>query len=96
MGKTYVGDIGTKILLDSSSTLTGATVKRIYYRKPLTGTTGHFDAEIEDTTKLYYTTDSADDLDEAGDWILQIYVETATWTGHGEECTHTIYEPETS
>ncbi|MCK5605605.1 hypothetical protein KAR91_27170, partial [Candidatus Pacearchaeota archaeon] len=70
--KTFVGDIGTEILLDSGSTITDATVQKIYYKKPQTGDKGFWVGSIKDTTKVSYTI-LVDDLDESGEWVLQIY-----------------------
>jgi hypothetical protein len=81
MGKTYVGDIGTKITLDAGSDISGQTTLQIQFKKP-DGTTGAWAANVESSNYATYTT-VAGDLDVAGSWKLQIYVELPAWTGRG-------------
>ena len=81
--KIYVGDIGTEIILDALTDISSQTVLQIKYKKP-DKTTGFWPASVQDTTKAKYVT-AEGDLDQAGTWQLQIYVElSGGWKGHGE------------
>ena len=90
MGKVYKNDIGTIITIDSGEDLSSATVKKIYFKKP-DGTLGNWSASVVDTTKLRYTTE-AGDLNMAGTWQFQIYVELPSWQGRGETESYQIYD----
>ena len=90
--KVYIGDIGTEIILDTGQDLSTATSLKIKYRKP-NGTTGEWAASqvSGDSTKMKYVTQEGD-LDVAGTWELQAYVEFASWQGHGEIATLVVYK----
>lgn len=85
----HVGDIGAVIRLTSSFTLSGATGLRIYYTKP-SGTKGYWDATLSGTTDIEYTTTSADDLDESGEWNFQGRATIGSWTGRSKIVADTI------
>lgn len=87
-GKIYVGDTGTDIILDSGADISSATTLQIKYKKP-SGDTGAWTATVQSTTKAVYTT-QAGDLDESGEWRIQIYVELSSWSGHGEAVSLTV------
>lgn len=91
MGKVYVGDVGTDIILDTGVALAGYTTLQIKYKKP-SGNKGYWTATITDSTKAKYTV-QAGDLDESGTWTFQVYAVLTDWTGHGEEATAVIYDP---
>lgn len=79
-GKIYVDDT-PRIELDLLTDLSTSTVQNILYKKP-DGTEGTWTADIE-YTKLYYQS-VAGDIDQAGKWLLQAYVELPFWTGKSE------------
>ncbi len=83
MGKPQVGDIGTKIRYNAQESLADKTVLKLKYRKS-DGTTGEWVADVYDTNYAEYETQAAADLDKAGAWSLQIYIETPSWKGHSE------------
>jgi hypothetical protein len=89
----YVGDTGTEIKIDIGEDLTNATILKIKYKKP-NGVTGEWVAsrDANNPLKMVYVTQS-DDLDVAGPWILQPYVEFAGWKGHGTIVRFEVYEP---
>lgn len=91
LDKIYVGDIGLKIRLDSQADLSGAAVQKILYRKPGDLTEYEWSATIEENRYVCYTV-VEDDLDTAGEWLLQAYVETSTWEGRGETVRMTVYD----
>lgn len=94
MNKIYIGDT-PEIELDAIEDISGATVKKIKYVKP-NGTKGEYESgvTIVDNTKLNYQTNDTD-IDIAGNWVYQIYVELVDWKGHGEEFHHLVHTPET-
>lgn len=57
-----------------NTNLADATVKKILYQKP-SGATGFWSASYNGTKLVYTTVDG--DLDEAGQWFFQPYVEFA-------------------
>lgn len=77
------GDIGTPIILRCHVDISGATVMRVYYTSPITGTTGYWTAIAYGDEAIQYVTSSGSDVLEAGMWKVQAYVETATWTRRG-------------
>jgi hypothetical protein len=87
--QSHEGDIGTEILLDTGVDITDATLAEIKYQKP-DGTTGSWTGVVDSTTKVKYVT-LANDLDQAGQWLFQSYVETPTWKGHGETVSHKVW-----
>jgi len=78
----FVGTLGKKIVLKVGVNISTATTRQIKYEKP-SGTTGYWTAAQESTTSISYTTTAATDLDEDGNWKLQAYIVTPTWTEHG-------------
>lgn len=93
VSKVHVGDIGTKLRLDAGESIAAATLLRIYYKKP-SGDTGYWTATLEGTDYATYTTvdNSDDDLDEDGNWELQLYIESPDWTGFGEAARFHVYK----
>jgi hypothetical protein len=86
MSKVYIGDIGTKLSLDIGENVSTATVKRIYYLKP-DGKEGWWAATLETGNLILSYTTKAGDLDVAGSWKLQAYVEMTAWKGLSETIT---------
>lgn len=82
MAKIYEGAIGLVISADAGEPLVGATDRTIEMQSPL-GLKKSFPATINGNT-LEYTTLSADDLDEAGDWLVQPEYTLSGWTSRGE------------
>ena len=79
----YVGDVGVEIILDVATNISGATLRQIKYKKPISGTLGTWSATEKTATSIVHVTQK-DDLNEAGIWKLQAYVEKSTWGLHGE------------
>lgn len=78
----FVGDTGTEIILDCGTDISTGTLFRIEARKP-NGTKIHWTATLDGTRKIKYAV-QAGDLDTAGKWALQAYVELPGWSGRGE------------
>jgi hypothetical protein len=70
--------------------LTAATLLQLKYRKP-NGQSGIWAAVVEGTYSAQYITENASDLDLAGEWDLQLYVETGAWSGHAEIKSFEVY-----
>jgi hypothetical protein len=85
------GAIGFEIFIVTGLNLATATDCSIWYEKP-GGGTGSWTAEAhsaadDDGVLRYgarYVTTAADDLDEHGDWRLQVGVEMPGFTGRGK------------
>ncbi len=88
MTKTYVGDVNTEIRLDTEVSLASATALKISARKP-DGTEVLWTGSADGTVVRYYTL--ADDLDVAGQWLLQAVVTTAAGEGRGETAKLKVY-----
>lgn len=69
------------IELETSYDISSATTAKILFQKP-DGTTGEFEGVVSDTTKVAYTTETGD-LDQAGTWHMQAYVEIDGLKGYG-------------
>lgn len=89
MGIPHVGDIGTLISLDVGEDISAATVAKLAIKKP-SGATEVWTGSVN-ATAIEYTVIAAD-LDEAGDWDVQGYVETPAWSGYSTIATMTVGE----
>ena len=85
----HVGDIGTIIRYTTTTDLSGNSALKLKYKKP-DGTTGEWTATVYSTYSAQYGTTEATDLDQAGSWKLQVYVEMVSWKGHSEEKTFEV------
>lgn len=101
MGKHYMNEIGTDILLDCGVSISDATVQQVWYKKPDGVTEGSWggslyssyseQAEATGTYFVKYTTADGD-LDQSGEWKFQSYVATAAGTWWGEMVEENIYD----
>lgn len=83
MSKIYKSDIGTVISLNTGVIITGATGLSIQVKKP-SGTVVSWDATIGADAKSLEHTTAINDLDEAGDYILQAKLTLGGGTWRGE------------
>lgn len=88
--KSYVGDVGTILVVDTGSDITLATTTKILVRKP-DGTETFWTGTLYNTRYIKYTI-LANDFDMSGTYYLQSYVVLPTWTGRGETATITVYD----
>ena len=88
MTKIYQNDVGIAITVATGITLTGATTTQLKVKKP-SGATATWTATISGTN-LNYTT-VANDLNEAGRYFLQAFVQTGGQTLYGETAEIDIY-----
>ena len=89
--KSYVGDVGTEILVDCGSVITGATELKLEIKKP-DGTMVEWVPTIYQTNFLKYTI-LAGDFDLAGTYLLQSSLTINGWTGLGETAWFVVYDP---
>jgi len=89
--KHYVGEIGTEILVDCGSDISGASQVSLEVKKP-DNTKVSWNASIEGTNYLKYIAVSGD-LDIPGRYYLQASLTLAGWTGLGETTTFIIRRP---
>ena len=89
--RAYIGDIGRQFELDAGEDITTATVLQIKYKKP-DGTTGAWTAVVSGTDYAVYTTQLADDLDQLGKWLIQLYVEMGGAKVHGPVGSFHVYK----
>ena len=75
-------DIGVQFKLNTGIDISAATTANIIYRKP-SGATGSFTGATDSDLYVVYTTTAADDLDEYGEWELQAYIVSPSWTLRG-------------
>lgn len=90
MSKLYVDDVGTVILVNCGSAVTGATGISMKVKKP-DGTEVSWTATVYGTDYITYTT-IAGDLDQSGEYTLQASLTVGGWTGLGESASFTVYE----
>jgi hypothetical protein len=89
MNKVYQGDVGTQIILDCGSDISSATVRKIKARKP-SGALVEWTAAASGSNSITYTT-ATNDIDEAGNWQLQAYIEVTGGKFHGETLALPVY-----
>ena len=92
MTKTYIGDTGTAIVLDTGQILSGASAVSIEARKPSGLADVSWSGTVVESTKIRFNTLSGT-LDQAGDWFLQARVVMSGGTWLGETARLTVYRP---
>lgn len=91
MGKHYVGEEGTQIILETSIDVTAASVKAIKVLKPGATEEVSWEADDLETTKLAHTLE-AGDFNVAGMYRFQTYVELGGQKVRGETFEKYIFE----
>lgn len=81
METIFVGDVGVKIVLNVGVDISAAILRKIKFKKT-NGSVSQWNAAEETSTSLSYITANGD-IDLAGIWEFQSYVETPTWKLHG-------------
>ena len=92
MTKTYTGDIGTAIVLDTGQSLAGAVSVSIEARKPDGATLASWTASVVESTKVQFTS-IAGTFDAAGEYKLQAKVTLPSGTWLGETVGLTVHRP---
>jgi hypothetical protein len=80
-----------KLILDTETDISSATVLRIYYKKPVSGDSGFWVGILEGTDTMYYLT-ATDNIDEKGNWILQAYIEDGSFKGKSKAVIWRVYD----
>ena len=88
--KIYLNDVGTVFTIDMDSTITAATVRLIYVRKP-DGTEDTWTATASDVNLLY--TIASGDLDQSGIYKANGYVASTAggWYYTGKTFQFRVY-----
>ena len=89
--KYYVGDVGTDIIVNCGSVITGATNTKLKIKKP-DGTEVEWTAAIDGTNYLKYTT-IVGDFNLPGAYYLQASLTINGWSGLGETVRFDIFDP---
>jgi hypothetical protein len=87
--KPFVGDIGTVITVNTQTDLTDATVLKLMVLKPDESEVEWVGTKYNSTYIRFVTRDG--DLNLAGEYKVQAYIETPTWQGKGRTATFTVY-----
>ena len=99
MGKHYIGEIGTQILLDCGINLSDIITPRIYYKKPsgIVGTwvgvlySSYSDLALAIGTYFVSYTLAGTDANVSGEWEFQAVVANTAGTWYGETAKMSIY-----
>jgi len=92
LSKTYVGDVGTIIIVDIGESVSAATYTALKVRKPGADTEYIWSGEVYNTNYVKYTTVDGD-FSIAGQYHVQPHIITSTWDGLGETITLTVFDP---
>lgn len=84
----FVGDVGTEIILNCGSDISTGTLFQIKVTTPL-GKSRTWAATLEGLTSIKHILQNGD-IDSAGEWVLQAYVEMPNWKGRGQPVTITV------
>jgi len=80
--KHYVGEIGTAIIVNCGEDISTASIHNLRVKKP-DGTEVIWNASVYNTNYLKYLIVTGD-LDQAGNYEIQAYIEMGGWKGWGE------------
>jgi hypothetical protein len=86
--KHYVGDTGTKILVEVGENISNALELVLRIKKP-DGSTDNWTGTVQGLTKIQYDT-KAGDWNIPGEYKLQSYVRLSNWSGLGNTTTFTV------
>ena len=85
----FVNDVGTELLFYIGMSVDPVVEAKIYYKKP-DGTTGYWVGEpVVWTNEIKYVIQEGD-LDQAGEYKLQPYVDFGSWKGRGSIVSLTV------
>lgn len=85
----HVGDIGTIIRFSTATDISAMCLLNLKFQMP-DGSTTTYTASVYNTYAAQTTTTVSTQLDAAGEWLLQIYVELAAWQGHSDIKSFTV------
>ncbi len=90
ISKIYKNDIGQTITLEAGQDISSATLLQLKYKKP-DGTTGTWTGTLVGVDAAYYTT-VLNDLDQTGNWEIQLYMEMGGAKIHGRIVFFHVYK----
>lgn len=90
LSRSFVGDVGTVILLDCGQEISDASVSDIKVKKP-DGTTETWNGTVHEDKYVKYII-QIDDFNIRGEYKFQAYVQTPAWQGLGETVLWRVYE----
>ena len=92
MSTVYLNDIGTLFAIDTQDDISTNNSIVLRYKKP-NGVKGNWSPTLnaDNQTVEYVTVDG--DLDQLGEWELQVYVDLPAWKGHSDIVTFTVEKP---
>jgi hypothetical protein len=88
--RIYVGEVGTIIDVDMGVDISLASAYELRVRKPDGTEVIWAPAILSGGQTLEYITETGD-LDIAGDWIIQPWLEIGTWIGYGDPVNLVVY-----
>ena len=91
MTTLIVGAIGASIIIDCDADISSATLRQIKVRRP-DGSKTTWPAVADGDTAIKYVT-LAGDIDQAGVWKLQPYIEMPSWQGRGTTVSLSVGAP---
>ncbi len=87
--KIYVNDIGTIISLNCGADVSDATSAKILVKKP-DNSEHEWVAEVKNSQYVEYSVLTGD-LNLAGEYFLQAFIETPAWNGKGQTAVMDVY-----
>jgi len=88
--KHYVGETGIEVIVDCGGSIVGAISYCIKAKKP-NGTEKDWTATIYNSNYLRHII-GEDELDVAGEWEFQAYIEVDALVRKGSTCSLMVYE----
>ncbi len=93
MAKLYRDTVGYVITVSGLGDISAATLATLYVKRP-DGAAAEWDGDVGiDNESIEYETTGAE-IDLAGVYFIQPYVETDTWQGYGDTVQLEVYEIE--
>ena len=86
--RAHMGDIGVEFTFDVGEDVTDATVHKLVYQKS-SGVVGEFAATVSGTA-LKFTTALVTELDVAGPWNMQAYIEMPGFKGYSDMASFNV------
>ena len=83
-----INDVGTLLKFTFQQDISSALDIKLYYKKPF-GESGFWNANLIGNDISYVTqlVEGIYDIDQAGEWQFQIYIDMGSWKGRSEVTT---------
>ncbi len=90
--KVYIGAVNVVVMVSIADLdISNSTSRKFVVRKPESGEVEWDNITVVGSSVLRYIT-QADDLDEAGMYYLQPWIEIGGWAGYGSSVSFRIYK----